>query len=90
MLTFFTTAKPFREHDAIIQRNALKSWKLLHPDVEVIFFGDDEGAAEGGPLFDDAYQILKARGVIYNGNLDQLLSHEDGRPLQANAIFCRV
>lgn len=46
MITFFTTAKPFREHDGIIQRNALKSWTLLHPDVEVILFGDDEGAAE--------------------------------------------
>jgi hypothetical protein len=46
MLTFFTTAKPFREHNGIIQRNALKSWTLLHPDVEVILFGDDEGAAQ--------------------------------------------
>ena len=45
MLTFFTTAKPFRGHNAIIQRNALKSWTLLRPDVEVILFGDDEGAA---------------------------------------------
>jgi len=46
MLTFFTTAKPFLGHSAIIQRNALKSWKLLHPDIEVILFGDDEGAAQ--------------------------------------------
>jgi hypothetical protein len=46
MLTFFTTAKPFQGHDGVIQRNALKSWKLLHPDVEVILFGDEEGAAE--------------------------------------------
>lgn len=46
MITFFTTAKPFKGHDAIIQRNALKSWTLLHPDVEVILFGNDEGAAE--------------------------------------------
>jgi hypothetical protein len=46
MLTFFTTAKPFRGHDGIIQRNALKSWKLLHPDLEVILFGDEVGAAE--------------------------------------------
>ena len=45
MITFFSTAKPFKGHDGIIQRNALKSWKLLHPDVEVILFGDDEGAA---------------------------------------------
>jgi len=45
MITFFTTAKPFRGHNGITQRNALKSWTLLHPDVEVILFGDDEGAA---------------------------------------------
>ena len=46
MLTFFTTAKPFREHSGMIQRNALNSWTTLHPDVEVILFGQDEGAAE--------------------------------------------
>jgi hypothetical protein len=46
MLTFFTTAKAFQGHSAMIQRNALKSWKLLHPDVEVILFGDEEGTAE--------------------------------------------
>jgi hypothetical protein len=46
MLTFFTTAKAFRGHDGVIQRNALASWKLLHPEVEVILFGDDAGAAD--------------------------------------------
>lgn len=46
MLTIFTTPKPFRGHINVIQRNALKSWTLLHPDVEVILFGEEEGAAE--------------------------------------------
>jgi hypothetical protein len=46
MLTFFTTAKPFLGHSGVIQRNALRSWVRLRPDVEVILFGDDEGAAE--------------------------------------------
>lgn len=46
MLTLFTTAKPFRGHIGVIQRNALQSWKRLHPDAEVILFGDDEGGAE--------------------------------------------
>lgn len=46
MLTLFTTAKAFTGHSGIIQRNALRSWKLLHRDVEIILFGDDEGAAE--------------------------------------------
>jgi len=46
MLTLFTTAKPFTGHNAVIQRNALKSWTLLHRDVEVILFGDEPGAAD--------------------------------------------
>ena len=46
MLTFYTTGKPFIGHSGIIQRNALKSWALVHPDVEIILFGDDEGAAQ--------------------------------------------
>jgi hypothetical protein len=46
MVTLFTTPKPFVGHCAVIQRNALKSWTLLHPDVEVILFGDEPGAAE--------------------------------------------
>ena len=46
ILTLFTTAKPFEGHSGVIQRNALKSWTLLHPDVEVILFGADAGAAE--------------------------------------------
>jgi len=46
MITFFTTAKAFVGHSGMIQRNALKSWKLLHPDVEVIVFGDEDGVAD--------------------------------------------
>lgn len=46
MLTLFSTPKPFRGHIGTIQRNALRSWILLHPDVEVVLFGDDEGTAE--------------------------------------------
>lgn len=46
MLTIFTTAKPFIGHTGVIQRNALKSWIRAEPGVEVILFGDEEGAAE--------------------------------------------
>lgn len=46
MLTIFSTGKPFRGHCGMTQRNALHSWKLLHPDAEVVLFGDDQGAAE--------------------------------------------
>jgi hypothetical protein len=46
MITFYTTPKPFHGHIDIIQRNAIESWKRIHPSAEVILFGDDDGAAE--------------------------------------------
>jgi hypothetical protein len=45
MLTLFTTTKPFRGHITTIQRNAIRSWTLLHPECEVILFGNEEGTA---------------------------------------------
>jgi hypothetical protein len=46
MITFFSSAKPFRDRTAIQQRNAVNSWLRLGPDVEVMLFGTDEGVAE--------------------------------------------
>jgi hypothetical protein len=46
MLTIFSTAKPFRGADLTRQRNALRSWTLVHPDCQVILFGDVPGARE--------------------------------------------
>jgi hypothetical protein len=40
MLTLFTTAKPFRGHIAVIQRNALQSWRALNPNIEVSIYDD--------------------------------------------------
>jgi hypothetical protein len=68
MLTFFTTAKPFVGHDGVIQRNALASWKLLHPDVEVILFGDEEGAAE----------TCEQLNLVHEAKVER---HNSGKPL---------
>ena len=46
LLTIFTTPKPFRGHEAVIQANALGSWVRLHPAVEVILIGEEHGARE--------------------------------------------
>ena len=46
MLTLFSTPKPYVGHSDVIQRNAIQSWKRLHPDIEIVLFGDDAGAAE--------------------------------------------
>lgn len=47
LLTLFTTPKPFKDpHIITIQRNALKSWKALGDEVEVVLIGDELGMAE--------------------------------------------
>ncbi|MFC1908560.1 hypothetical protein ACFLXD_01630 [Chloroflexota bacterium] len=46
MLTIFATPKPFSGHIGVIQTNAIRSWFSLHPECEVILFGDEEGTAE--------------------------------------------
>jgi len=46
VLTIFTTPKPFIGHDGIIQTNAIRSWKFLRPECEIILFGNDKGTAE--------------------------------------------
>lgn len=46
MITIFSCPKPFIGHINIIQRNAIQSWRLLNPSVEIILFGDEEGTAE--------------------------------------------
>lgn len=56
MLTLFTTPKPFRDHFGVIQINAIRSWTYLHPNAEVIIFGDEAGTA-------DAAQLLNVQHV---------------------------
>jgi hypothetical protein len=88
MITFFTTAKPFRGHSAITQRNALRSWTLLHPDVEVILLGDDEGAAE----------VARELGIRYEPRIERHpsgLKYIDGmfdraREIARRDVLCYV
>ncbi|MBF0547053.1 MAG: hypothetical protein HQM08_21610 [Candidatus Riflebacteria bacterium] len=46
MITIFTIPKPFKGHINTIQRNAIRSWKKLHPQIEIILFGNEEGIPE--------------------------------------------
>jgi len=46
-LTIFSAPKPFTNpHIALIQRNAIQSWRNLGDQVEVILLGDEPGLAE--------------------------------------------
>lgn len=47
LITIFITPKGFeREHIALIQKNAVRSWQALGDDVECIWIGNDPGVAE--------------------------------------------
>ena len=74
MLTIFTTAKPFRGHDAVIQRNAIESWTRLHPDIEIILFGDDEGAAEVAHEFGLRHEPRVERNEFGTKRIDYMFS----------------
>lgn len=67
-VTIFTTAKPFRGHAAVIQRNALQSWTLLSPRPEILLIGDEDGYAEAA---------VKVGAV----HVEQLERNEFGTPL---------
>lgn len=46
-ITLFTTPKPFTNpHIAMIQRNAIGSWRQLGDDVEILLVGNEIGMAE--------------------------------------------
>ena len=76
MFTMFAIPKPFRGRINIIQRNAILSWKLLHPGIEVILFGEEEGTAE-------VCRELALRHEPY------VECNEFGTPL-VNYLFCRA
>ncbi len=88
MLTFFTTAKPFRGHSGTIQRNALKSWTLLHPDVEVILFGDEEGAAEAARELGIRHEPHVERSEYGTKRLDYIFT--TARALARHEVLCYV
>jgi hypothetical protein len=74
VLTIFSTPKPFLGHINVIQRNALRSWKLLHPDVEVILFGDDAGAAEVCREFGARHEPEVLRSELGTKRLDSIFN----------------
>ena len=86
MVTLFTTPKPFLGQNAIIQRNALKSWTLLHPDVEIILFGDEPGAAEAARELNIRHE---ARVERFGGKLPYVNSlFLCAEQLARNSILC--
>ncbi len=74
LLTLFSAPKPFdREHIALIQRNAIRSWLALGEKVEVLLIGEEPGLAE----------VAAEMGVRH---LPHIARNEHGTPL-VSSIF---
>src|SRR5579864_3000527 len=86
MLTIFSTGKPFEGHSGVIQRNALKSWTLLHPDVEVILFGEDAGAAEVARELGLRHEPRVERNRFGSKRLDYLFAR--AQELARHEVLC--
>lgn len=73
-LTIFTAPKPFKDpHISIIQYNAIKSWKELGSDVDIILIGDEYGVQDAAKEMD----------VHFSGSVKR---NEKGTPL-ISSIF---
>jgi hypothetical protein len=73
-LTIFSAPKPFSDpHIATIQRNAIRSWRALGADVDVILVGEEQGLA----------QAARELGVRH---MPQVARNEQGTPL-VSSIF---
>lgn len=76
MFTIFTVPKAFIDTTQVIQENAISSWKALHPDIEIVLFGDEKGIAEAAEKY----------GCIH---YDDIEKNQYGTPL-LNSIFQSV
>jgi hypothetical protein len=85
LLTIFTAPKPFEDpHITLIQRNAIRSWTLLGPEVEVILMGKDFGVAEAAAEFETAHLpdvACNEKGVPYIGDMFRLARQTSDPPL---------
>jgi len=88
MLTFITSPKPFRGHIGVIQRNAIQSWKRVHPDAEVILFGEEEGTEEAARELGVRYQPDVRRNAFGTPYLASIL--DGARELTRNPLLCYI
>jgi len=88
VLTIFTTAKPFRGHIGLIQRNALQSWKALHPGIEIILFDGNEGAAEAAEEFGLRHEGHVEPNELGTKRLDYLFAR--AQAIARHEILCYI
>lgn len=88
MLTIFGTPKPFKGHVEIIQRNAIQSWKLLHPDCQVILAGNEHGTKEAAEEF-GAYHLPNIKVNQYGTPLENSVLHQS-EDIAIHSLMCII
>lgn len=88
MITIFASPKPFAGHIGTIQRNAIASWVRLHPQCQVILFGDEVGIAEAAKDFGLRHVAEVARNEYGTPLLNDLF--EKAAKLASNDLLCYV
>lgn len=91
LATLFAVPKPFIDPQiSLIQSNAIRSWLLLAPRIEVVLCGDDPGVAEFAQLHAIRHlpQLLRNQHgtPLVNDAFDQVLAHSDSRCL----VYCNA
>lgn len=88
MLTIVTTAKPFVGRNAVLQRDAIRSWLLLRPAVEVILFGNEEGAADIAAKLGIRHVPVIEYNEFGSTLLDSLLAM--AQKIASNELLCYI
>jgi len=88
MLTIFTIPKPFHNHFAVIQENAIRSWTTLGPGVRVILMGDDEGTADLASRLHIDHEPNIKRNQFGTPLLDDLFHHAES--VSDDQLLCYV
>ncbi len=84
-MTIFTAPKPFTHpHIDLIQRNAIRSWLQLGPEVQVIVIGEEDGLAEAAAELGVLHlpQVARnAQGTPLVSSIFELARQASGSPL---------
>jgi len=74
MITIFTMPKAFAGHIRVIQRNALRSWRRLSPQVEIVLLGNDDGVREAAREFGAKHVPSIARNSFGTPLIDSIIA----------------
>lgn len=88
MITLFTTFKPFLGNDIIPQVNALRSWRQISSDIEIIVFGENKGETK---ILQEVGAICLSEVELYNNKLPLISSmFSKVSQIAGNPICCYV